>query len=142
MPSEWPSVTYCFLSTSCQYIFLKAHGSASIYFSSQGWYTHVFEEGLRLSTISSSLLYAVYVLKKVFQPLFCSLFFPAGSECGTATIYLSLQSREVYAFRAASTGFTSLRHVVFFRSCECGKASTYLSLPELVPIKIFETIMK
>jgi len=72
-PSEWPSVSYCFLLTSCQYIFLKAHGSASIYFSLKGWYTHVFEEGLRPSTISTSLLYAVYVLRKAFGLSFADL---------------------------------------------------------------------
>ena len=39
----------------------KAHGSASIYFSSQGWSAHVFKKNLRPGNVSTTLLLLAFL---------------------------------------------------------------------------------
>ena len=46
---------------SCQDTYPKAHGSASIYFSSQGWLAHVFKKNLRPGNVSTTLLHLAFL---------------------------------------------------------------------------------
>ena len=46
---------------SCQDTYPKAHGSASIYFSSQGWSAHVFKKNLRPGNVSTTLLHLAFL---------------------------------------------------------------------------------
>ena len=47
--------------SSYQDIYLKAHGSASIYSSSQGWSAHVFKKNLRPGNVSTALLHLAFL---------------------------------------------------------------------------------
>ena len=53
---------YCSIHlSSYQDIYLKAHGSASIYSSSQGWLAHVFKKNLRPGNVSTALLHLAFL---------------------------------------------------------------------------------
>ena len=47
--------------SSCQDTYPKARGSASIYFSSQGWSAHVFKKNLRPGNVSTALLHLAFL---------------------------------------------------------------------------------
>ena len=53
---------YCSIHlSSCQDTYPKARGSASIYFSSQGWSAHVFKKNLRPGNVSTALLHLAFL---------------------------------------------------------------------------------
>ena len=91
--------------SSYQDIYLEAHGSACIYFSSQGWQAHVFKKNLRPSNLSTS------PCVPLFTP-HCEI--SEGSECGRASTYLSLQGWQVHVFRGAfgQVHFSSSLHLL------------------------------
>ena len=100
----------------------KARGSASIYFSSQGWSAHVFKKNLRPGNVSTALLHLAFLFS-----LLIVIFLKALNVVGLVPICRCKGGRFM-SFRGAF----GLVHFSFTLSssegCTCDRTSTCLSL--------------
>ena len=108
--------------SSCQDTYPKARGSASVYFSSQGWSAHVFKKNLRPGNVSTALLHLAFLFS-----LLIVIFLKALNVEGVVPI-CRCKGRRFMSFRGAF----ALVHFSFTLSssegCTCDRTSTCLSL--------------
>ena len=114
---------YCSIHlSSCQDTYPKARGSASIYFSAQGWSAHVFKKNLRPGNVSTALLHLAFLFS-----LLIVIFLKALNVVGLVPICRCKGGRFM-SFRGAF----GLVHFSFTLSssegCTCDRTSTCLSL--------------
>ena len=103
-----PSAYCCSHLSSCQDTYPKARGSASIYFSSQGWSAHVFKKNLRPGNVSTALLHLAFLFS-----LLIVIFLKALNVVGLVPIC-----------RCNGGGFMSFRGAVSSSHCLLHKALT------------------